>query len=203
VIIAIASQSTRGVSAANAVPLKHIRSQLAAVSDAFPIAAVKAGMLGSAAITGLVARKMAVRKPSWLVVDPVMSATSGAHLLDEIAAGAALLALGAAGVPLKGGHADGGEAVDRYHDASGVLDLRPPVAAGRPRHRRHPGGGDRHRTRTGALAAFGRAPCSNLSASRLAARLPTRWQHRPRAAALNGLSIPTTKLCLPDVFPCR
>jgi len=83
VITAITSQNTRGVSAVHAVPLTHIRSQLAALFDDFPIAAVKTGMLGSAAITRLVAHEMAARKPAWLVVDPVMIATSGARLLDE------------------------------------------------------------------------------------------------------------------------
>ena len=83
VVTAITSQNTRGVSAVHAVPLSHIRSQLAALFDDFPIAAVKTGMLGSAAITRLVAREMAARKPAWLVVDPVMIATSGARLLDE------------------------------------------------------------------------------------------------------------------------
>ena len=82
-ITAITSQNTRGVSAVHAVPLTHIRSQLTALFDDFPIAAVKTGMLGSAAITRLVAHEMAARKPAWLVVDPVMIATSGARLLDE------------------------------------------------------------------------------------------------------------------------
>jgi hydroxymethylpyrimidine/phosphomethylpyrimidine kinase len=82
-ITAITSQNTRGVSAVHAVPLTHIRSQLTALFDDFPIAAVKTGMLGSAAITRLVAREMAARKPAWLVVDPVMIATSGGRLLDQ------------------------------------------------------------------------------------------------------------------------
>jgi hydroxymethylpyrimidine/phosphomethylpyrimidine kinase len=82
VIAAITSQNTRGVTAVHSVPLKHIRSQIAAVFDDFPIAAVKTGMLGSAAITRLVAKEMRARKPAWLVVDPVMIATSGARLLD-------------------------------------------------------------------------------------------------------------------------
>jgi hydroxymethylpyrimidine/phosphomethylpyrimidine kinase len=82
VIAAITSQNTRGVTAVHNVPLKHIRSQLAAVFDDFPIAAVKTGMLGSAAVTRLVAKEMRSRKPAWLVVDPVMIATSGARLLD-------------------------------------------------------------------------------------------------------------------------
>lgn len=82
VIAAITSQNTRGVTAVHCVPLKHVRSQMAAVFDDFPIAAVKTGMLGSAAITRLVANEMRARKPAWLVVDPVMIATSGARLLD-------------------------------------------------------------------------------------------------------------------------
>src|SRR6185312_10253621 len=82
-IAAITSQNTRGVSAVHPVPLAHIRSQIAAVFDDFPIAAVKTGMLGSAAIVRLVAREMTARQPAWLVVDPVMIATSGARLLDE------------------------------------------------------------------------------------------------------------------------
>jgi hydroxymethylpyrimidine/phosphomethylpyrimidine kinase len=163
-ITAITSQNTRGVSAVHAVPLKHLRSQLAAVFDDFPIGAVKTGMLGSAAATRLVAREMAARQPAWLVVDPVLIATSGTRLLDEDAvealigklipladiltpnlpeaeallgrpirtnaqcdaAGAALLALGAGAVLLKGGHADGREVVDRYYDARGVMELRHP-----------------------------------------------------------------------------
>ncbi|WP_266168064.1 bifunctional hydroxymethylpyrimidine kinase/phosphomethylpyrimidine kinase [Dyella subtropica] len=83
VIAAITSQNTRGVTAVYAVPLAHIRSQLDAVFDDFPITAVKTGMLGNAAITRLVAREMRRRKPAWLVVDPVMIATSGARLLTE------------------------------------------------------------------------------------------------------------------------
>jgi hydroxymethylpyrimidine/phosphomethylpyrimidine kinase len=83
VIAAITSQNTRGVTAVHAVPQTHIRSQIAAVFDDFPIGAVKTGMLGSAAITRLVAQEMQRRQPAWLVVDPVMIATSGARLLDE------------------------------------------------------------------------------------------------------------------------
>ncbi len=82
-ITAITSQNTRGVTAVHPVPLAHIRSQIAAVFDDFPIGAVKTGMLGSAAITRLVAAEMRRRQPAWLVVDPVMIASSGARLLDE------------------------------------------------------------------------------------------------------------------------
>lgn len=83
VIAAITSQNTRGVTAVHTVPLKHIRSQLDAVFEDFPVAAVKTGMLGSASVTRLVAKEMQARQPAHLVVDPVMISTSGARLLDE------------------------------------------------------------------------------------------------------------------------
>lgn len=83
VIAAITSQNTRGVTAVHSVPVTHIRSQLEAVFDDFPIAAVKTGMLGNAKTVRLVARELRKRKPAWLVVDPVMISTSGSRLLDE------------------------------------------------------------------------------------------------------------------------
>src|ERR1700744_5299256 len=46
------------VTAVHTLPLAHIRSQIDAVFDDFPIAAVKTGMLGSAAVTRLVAKEM-------------------------------------------------------------------------------------------------------------------------------------------------
>ena len=161
-ITAVTSQNTRGVTAVHTLPLAHVRSQIDAVFADFPVAGVKTGMLGSAAITRLVAKELASRQPPWLVVDPVMIATSGARLLDENAldalvtrlipladlltpnlpeaeallgrrigraydeAGADLLALGASGVLLKGGHAGGRDIVDRYYDANGALAFRHP-----------------------------------------------------------------------------
>jgi hydroxymethylpyrimidine/phosphomethylpyrimidine kinase len=161
-IAAITSQNTRGVTAVHAVPLAHIRSQLHALFDDFPIAAVKTGMLGNAATVRLVARELRKRKPAWLVVDPVMISTSGSRLLDEDAveamvnelipladvltpnlpeaealigcplrnasqmtkAGETLRALGAQAVLLKGGHARGGEVVDRFFDERGLMEIR-------------------------------------------------------------------------------
>jgi hydroxymethylpyrimidine/phosphomethylpyrimidine kinase len=82
-ITAITAQNTRGVQAVHAVPAVHVRHQLAALFEDFSIAAVKTGMLSNAAITRTVARQLRAHPPRWLVVDPVMLATSGARLLDS------------------------------------------------------------------------------------------------------------------------
>lgn len=82
-ITALTAQNTRGVRAIHPVPLKHLRAQLDALFEDFPIGAVKTGMLGDAKTTRCIAREMTRRKPAWLVVDPVMIATSGARLLDR------------------------------------------------------------------------------------------------------------------------
>lgn len=82
-ITAITAQNTRGVRAIHPVPLKHLRAQLDALFEDFPIGAVKTGMLGDAKTTRCVAHELGKRKPAWLVVDPVMIATSGARLLDR------------------------------------------------------------------------------------------------------------------------
>ncbi|WHZ18609.1 MAG: Hydroxymethylpyrimidine phosphate kinase ThiD [Rhodanobacteraceae bacterium] len=81
-ITALTAQNTRGVTAVHSVPAKHLRAELDAVFDDFAITAVKTGMLGDARTVRCVARELARHKPRWLVVDPVMIATSGARLLD-------------------------------------------------------------------------------------------------------------------------
>ena len=81
-ITAVTAQNTRGVRAIHRVPIKHLRAQLNALFEDFPIGAVKTGMLGDAKTTRCVARELGTRKPAWLVLDPVMIATSGARLLE-------------------------------------------------------------------------------------------------------------------------
>lgn len=167
VVAAVTSQNTRGVTAVHPVPLAHIRSQIDAVFDDFPIAAVKTGMLGNAATVRFVAKELRKRKPAWVVIDPVMIATSGSRLLDENAvdavinelipladvltpnlpeaeallghplrtskqlaeAGEALLAWGAKGILLKGGHGRGNDIVDRFFDAKGMMEIHHPRLA--------------------------------------------------------------------------
>ena len=81
-ITAVTAQNTCGLRAIHPVPLKQLRAQLDAVFEDFPIQAVKTGMLGDAKTARCVVRELERRKPAWLVVDPVMIASSGARLLD-------------------------------------------------------------------------------------------------------------------------
>jgi hydroxymethylpyrimidine/phosphomethylpyrimidine kinase len=87
VITAVTAQNTKAVTAAFDLPLDLIEAQLDAVADDFAFGAVKTGMLSSAAIIGLVARKArehgyGTRPFAPLVVDPVMISKSGFALLQ-------------------------------------------------------------------------------------------------------------------------
>ena len=82
VIVALTAQNTRGVRSVHPVPADMVGQQLAAIADDLPPAALKTGMLASAALVRQVSD--AIRGYGWsrLVVDPVMVATSGDRLLD-------------------------------------------------------------------------------------------------------------------------
>lgn len=81
VVTAVTAQNTRAVTAAFDLPLGIIEAQLDTVADDFDFGAVKTGMLSSAAIIGLVARKLQAHGLGPLVVDPVMISKSGFALL--------------------------------------------------------------------------------------------------------------------------
>ncbi|MBW3698260.1 bifunctional hydroxymethylpyrimidine kinase/phosphomethylpyrimidine kinase [Vibrio sp. T187] len=85
VITAITAQNTLGVSAIFPIPLEHVEHQLDAVFSDLNVVAVKVGMLADAHIIKVVAKKIKQYRPSFLVVDPVMVATSGDLLLEESA----------------------------------------------------------------------------------------------------------------------
>ncbi len=73
------------------VDLENLEEQLRLLLDAFPVAAIKTGMLHSRGVIELVARLLGAAKvrPK-LVVDPVMVATSGDALLKDDAVSAYL-----------------------------------------------------------------------------------------------------------------
>jgi len=83
VITALTAQNTKGVSAVETASAEIVSKQLTAVFDDIDIAAVKIGMLGDAKIIDVVSEKLASYKPKWLVLDPVMIATSGDYLLEK------------------------------------------------------------------------------------------------------------------------
>lgn len=82
VITAITSQNTLGVSAILPIPVGHVDSQLDAVFSDLNVVAVKVGMLANSEIIAAVARKLRQYQPRFVVLDPVMVATSGDLLLE-------------------------------------------------------------------------------------------------------------------------
>lgn len=85
-ITALTAQNTRGVRAVHSAPRAILRAQIDALFEDFPIAAVKIGMLGTAAIVGTVAERLRHHAAAQVVLDPVMIATTGAMLCDARAA---------------------------------------------------------------------------------------------------------------------
>jgi len=82
VITALTVQNSRGVSAVSPVDPRLVADQIRAVITDMPLAAIKIGMLGNAAIVRAVASAIAgLNVP--VVLDPVLWASSGAALLDE------------------------------------------------------------------------------------------------------------------------
>jgi hydroxymethylpyrimidine/phosphomethylpyrimidine kinase len=82
-VTAVTAQNTRGVSAWQALPVSLVAQQIDAVATDLRPAAVKTGMLGSAAIVETVAERIASHRLTTYVLDPVMVATSGDRLLDR------------------------------------------------------------------------------------------------------------------------
>lgn len=81
VITAITAQNTEEVTDVFEVPPPVVAAQLDAVFDDFEVAAVKTGMLGSAATIEVIASLLKPQNVANLVVDPVMVSKSGHPLL--------------------------------------------------------------------------------------------------------------------------
>ena len=82
-VTAVTAQNTRGVSAWQALPPALVAQQIDAVATDLRPAAIKSGMLGSAAIVETVAERITQHRLTTYVLDPVMVATSGDRLLDR------------------------------------------------------------------------------------------------------------------------
>jgi hydroxymethylpyrimidine/phosphomethylpyrimidine kinase len=83
VVTAVTAQNTRRVSGVVVMDAGFVDAQLDAVLSDLPVAAVKTGMLATAAIVEAVGRRARAGELPNLVVDPVMVASSGDRLLDE------------------------------------------------------------------------------------------------------------------------
>jgi hydroxymethylpyrimidine/phosphomethylpyrimidine kinase len=83
VVTGITAQNTVGVQGIHLIPTEMVALQLDSVLGDIGADAVKTGMLGSAAIIAVVAERLRHHGVDQLVVDPVMVATSGDHLMEE------------------------------------------------------------------------------------------------------------------------
>lgn len=81
VVTAITAQNTEEVTDVFELPVSIIAAQIDAVFDDFDVAAVKTGMLSSAAVVEMVANMLKPQNVAHLVVDPVMISKSGHRLL--------------------------------------------------------------------------------------------------------------------------
>lgn len=84
-IAALTAQHTRGVTAVSVPSVDFLRAQIDACFEDFDIGAVKLGMLANTGVIETVADALRAHKPPFLVLDPVMVATSGAKLLEDAA----------------------------------------------------------------------------------------------------------------------
>jgi hydroxymethylpyrimidine/phosphomethylpyrimidine kinase len=82
-ITALTAQNTIGVSGVHVVPDDFVTAQIEAIVGDLGCDAVKTGMLANATIVEAVAAAVKALELPNLVVDPVMVAKSGDHLLDE------------------------------------------------------------------------------------------------------------------------
>jgi len=80
-VTALTAQNTRGVSAIHPVPPDFVAAQLEAVFADLAVGAVKTGMLGGRATIEAIAVAFKRFAPRFVVIDPVMVATSGDRLL--------------------------------------------------------------------------------------------------------------------------
>lgn len=81
-VTALTAQNTRGVRAVHVPPPQFLADQLDALSDDIEIDAVKIGMLANSATIEVVTAWLARTPVPYVVLDPVMVATSGDRLLE-------------------------------------------------------------------------------------------------------------------------
>jgi hydroxymethylpyrimidine/phosphomethylpyrimidine kinase len=83
VLTALTAQNTKGVFAVHEVPAEFIAAQMDAVFSDLAVSAVKIGMLGGAAAIAAVAAGLRRHRARNVVLDTVMTASSGGKLLRD------------------------------------------------------------------------------------------------------------------------
>ncbi len=83
VITALTAQNTQGVSAIHPVPAAFVTAQIDAVFDDLDVRAVKIGMAAQRATIEAIAAALSRLTPPYVVLDPVMVASSGDRLLPS------------------------------------------------------------------------------------------------------------------------
>jgi len=83
VITATTAQNTQSVLDIHPIPVSHIEKQLDAVFRDINFDAIKIGMLHSCEVINAVGIKLSKYKPTKIVIDPVMVATSGDKLITN------------------------------------------------------------------------------------------------------------------------
>jgi hydroxymethylpyrimidine/phosphomethylpyrimidine kinase len=79
-ITAITAQNTLGVMGIEEISLEMIAQQIDAVFSDFRVDVIKTGMLANPLIAELISQKIKEYQPKFVVIDPVLRATSGANL---------------------------------------------------------------------------------------------------------------------------
>ncbi len=76
-ITALTAQNTKGVRRIHLAPPEFVGAEIDAIFEDIEVAAVKIGMLGSAEVVEAVSARLAIHRPPAIVLDPVLTATSG------------------------------------------------------------------------------------------------------------------------------
>jgi len=125
-VTAVTAQNTLGVGERLAMPAELVGAQVEAVLSDIGAGAVKTGMLANAGIVSAVAAKLCEHGVETLVVDPVMVASSGGRLLDDVGVAALvreLLPLALIVTPnLPEAEALTGQAIRSWDDAKGAAE---------------------------------------------------------------------------------
>lgn len=83
VITAVTAQNTLGVQAVHPLPVDIVRQQIESVMDDLQPCAIKIGMVHNADIVHAIAECIRKYCPKYVIYDPVMTSTSGRHLMAE------------------------------------------------------------------------------------------------------------------------